>query len=133
MANHMAEVAKMLGVELGEEFTTDISGIPLYFAEDAIYGLHDGIKQDGILRALLSGSQKVIKYRSTPSRGEAFWYIAKNGKAYCELWEGTTFNLLLCRAGNCYCTREEAEANRDKWVKFYASDEVLEVQLNENS
>ena len=30
MANHMVEVAKMLGVELGEEFTTDISGIPLY-------------------------------------------------------------------------------------------------------
>ena len=77
MANHMAEVAKMLGVELGEEFTTDISGIPLYFAEDGVFGLHDDIKQDGILRALLSGRQKVIKYRSTPSRGEAFWYIAK--------------------------------------------------------
>lgn len=24
-------------------------------------------------------------------------------------------------------TREEAKANRDKWITFYASDEVLEV------
>ena len=31
------------------------------------------------------------------------------------------------KLGNCYRTKEEAEANRDKWVKFYKSDEVLEV------
>ena len=31
------------------------------------------------------------------------------------------------KLGNCYRTREEAEANRDKWVAFYASDDVLEV------
>ena len=24
-------------------------------------------------------------------------------------------------------TKEEAEANRDKWIEFYKSDEVLEI------
>lgn len=125
--NHMTEVAKMLGVEFGEEFTTDKYSIPLHFTEDALYSLYDGIKQDGILRALLSGKQNVIKHCSIPNHGTAFWYIAKNGKAYCELWEGTTFNRALCKIGDYYHTKEEAEANRDKWVKFYASDEILEV------
>lgn len=55
MANHMAEVAKMLGVELGGKFTI----------EDSV--------------------------------------------------------------GNCYRTYEEAKKNKDKWVVFYASDEVMEV------
>ncbi len=31
------------------------------------------------------------------------------------------------KIGNCYKTKEEAEANIDKWISFYASDEVLEV------
>ena len=34
---------------------------------------------------------------------------------------------MLYKLGNFYRTAEEAEANRDKWVAFYASDEVLEV------
>lgn len=31
------------------------------------------------------------------------------------------------KLGNCYRTKAEAEFNRDKWMAFYASDEVLEV------
>lgn len=127
MANYMVEVAKLLGVEFGEEFRTDVCIGPFYISHEALYGVNDGIKQDGVLRALLSGKQRIIKYCDTPCYGDTFYYVAKNKKVYCELWEDTTFNLILNKIGNCYKSKQEAEVNRDKWISFYASDEVLEV------
>lgn len=127
MVNYMEEIAKMLGVDIGEEFRTDKCAGPFYFSSDALYDVHNKYQQDGILRALISGAQKIVKYRDIPENGYAFWYVTKNNNAYCELWEGTTFNIMLYKLGNFYKSKAEAEANCDKWSRFYASDEVLEV------
>ena len=84
MANYMAEVAKMLGVESERNYWK-------------------------------------------PKFCECYWMVNQYGNAVGLAWidgYGDNFNYKL---GNCYRTREEAEANRDKWVAFYASDEVLEV------
>lgn len=131
MANYMAEVAKMLGVELGEEFECS-NGYKYILRED---GIIDSKYRDSFstntsspaLVALLNG-EMVIKHKPwKPSEGDKYWYISSNGNADYYCWTGDMLDFLTYKLGNCYRTREEAETNRDKWVAFCASDEVLEV------
>ena len=129
MANHMAEVAKMLGVELGEEFMRS-NGYKYVLRE---YGVtqskYDGIMGSftNVLNDLLTGKLLIERKPWKPSTGDKYWYISLNGSADYYCWTDDTIDFLTYKFGNCYKTAQEAEANRDKWVAFYASDEVLEV------
>ena len=131
MANHMAEVAKMLGVELGEEFECS-NGYKYILREDGIFeSKHiDGFSTNKFapaLVALLNG-EIVIKHKPwKPSGGDKYWYISSNGSACYYHWTSDVLDFLFYKVGNCYRTQEEAEANRDKWIAFYASDKVFEV------
>ena len=134
MANHMAEVANMLGVELGEEFyIREDNSIKCRIYNDGLYvdPVSDNIctltHSGEMLYSLLKGDVAIKRKPWKPKRQDMFWYVAKDGNSYCELWEDTTFNFMLYKAKNCYRSKREAESNRDKWVKFYASDKVLEV------
>lgn len=135
MTNYMAEVAKLLGVEIGEEFeiqTTKQGCMTAIITEEDIFvpKASDTVSEYNksiVLRNLLRGKFTIKHSFWKPDYHLPFWYIAKNNNAYCELWEGTTFNLMLYRLGNFYKSKVEAEANRDKWASFYESDEVLEV------
>lgn len=62
-----------------------------------------------------------------PSYKETFYFVAQNGIVMSDMWYEHAFNLMAHKLGNCYRTKEEAEANRDKWITFYVSDEILEV------
>ena len=129
MANHMAEVAKMLGVELGEEFMCS-NGYKYVLRE---YGVaqskYDGLMGSftNVLNDLLTGKLLIERKPWKPSKGDKYWYISSNGSADYYCWTDDTIDFLTYKLGNCYKTVQEAEANRDKWVAFYASDEVLEV------
>ena len=129
--NYMAEVAKMLGVELGEEFECD-DGYKYVLREDGI--IESKYRGDfttntfpTALIALLNG-EMVIKHKPwKPSEGDRYWYVSSDGSVDCYSWTDDTMDFLAYKLGNCYKTEREAEANRDKWVAFYASDKVLEV------
>ena len=54
-------------------------------------------------------------------------FVHCDGYVYKMCYCGSNEDKTFYKLGNCYRTCEEAEANRDKWVKFYVSDEVLEV------
>ena len=133
MANHMQEVAKMLGVELGEEFMCS-NGYKYVLREDGIIELKykndcriSALTFAPVLNSLLSG-ELVIKHKFwRPAKGEAFWAVYPSGRIRQVLWMDDIIDRLLYKLGNCYRTEEEATANRDKWVAFYASNEVLEV------
>ncbi len=135
--NYMTEVAKMLGVELGEEFDVCFDNTNVYmkaqFTENG-FKVNDTnmvklTPYDSIMvfEWILCGSATIKRKPWRPQKGEAFYTVAPigvvepciytNGPGYCSLY----------KLGNCYKTQEEAEANRDKWVEFYVSDEVLEV------
>ena len=62
-----------------------------------------------------------------PSYKEVFYFVTKNGMVMSDLWYEHAFDLMAYKLGNCYRTSAEAEAHREEWMKFYASDEVLEV------
>ena len=125
MANHMAEVAKMLGVELGEEFKC--------YGEDYIYWFTDkglmcnGCEASYILSLLLEGQIEIKRKPWRPKTNELFWFVLQNGNIDVCYRKHAWFDTILYKIGNCYKTDEDAKVNRDKWIAFYASDEVLEV------
>ena len=133
--NYMSEVAKMLGVELGEEFEIDFgNGI-----STAIVYLDDmGLKVKETNMVYMQNAASVffewllaglciIKHKPwKPNIADVFWYIDYCGNVQHQQWVSWD-NFSFYKIGNCYRTREEAKANRDKWIAFYASDEVLEV------
>lgn len=135
MANHMAEVAKILGVELGERFKivdVDYDYVFNYYLSE------DGIKIDeedmecepDLLRDLICGVYTIKHKPWKPKNNVAYWYVCPDGSVEYDTWwecAQEVCDINLYKLGNCYRTREEAEANRDKWVAFYGSDEVLEI------
>lgn len=139
MANHMAEFAKMLGVELGERFkiinistNKPISEYDYYFTDKDIEIDEEGRACSGeyLLIHLIYGDFAIKRKPWKPKDEETYWYVDERGFTYCDEWDNCEYvsnHMNYYKFGNCYRTKEEAEANRDKWVAFYASDEVLEV------
>ena len=140
MINHMPEVAKMLGVELGEEFeivfpepcschaTAIFTDEGVRIINTDVYDIYNF--KAYVLRVLCTGVYGIKRKPWKPKRGETYWYVEKDGNIWEMEWHPCRYmsdHVNRYKLGNCYRTREEAEANRDKWIAFYASDEVLEV------
>ena len=130
MANHMAKVAEILGVELGEEF--ELRGYTYKLTEDGLicpaYPHHDEEDYEHMLRMLLIGEYTIKLKPWKPKNDEKFWYVnTDNTVGYNYFDNQDADHVNYYKIGNCYRTFGAAKANLDKWVQFYASDEVLEV------
>lgn len=133
--NYMKEIANMLGVELGEKFYigTD-DAYHYYFTENGLYcdELKDRREQTQWLCGtwlvyLLSGRATLRHITWKPSYNERYYSIGIGGTLEPGAWMNDYMDLVLYKLGNCYRTPQEAEANRDKWIAFYASAKTLEV------
>lgn len=134
MANYMAEVAKLLGVELGAEFEVkecqDIKctiyndGLYVYPVKDDLCSLPSS---EQVLSRLLEGVITIKCNPFKPKIEKTYWYVRVDGTVTSCRWFEDQLDAYHYKLGNCYRTKDEAEANRDKWLAFYASDEVLEV------
>lgn len=70
----------------------------------------------------------IIKHQPcNPNKDQKYWCVSACGTVVCNKWSNVWMDTTYYKFSNCYHTREEAEANCDKWVAFYASDAVLEV------
>ena len=139
MTNHMPEVAKMLGVELGEKFriihvgsNKPISEYDYYFTNKDVEIDKEGRACSGeyLLTHLVYGDYIIKRKPWVPKDGEIYWYVDEQGDVWSDEFDDckcVSNHLNYYKLGNCYRIKEEAEANRDKWIAFYASDEVLEV------
>ena len=127
MANHMSEVAKMLGVEFGEEFEINKQDGVFVLCYDGLLHTQSGFMCNELLSSLLFGKYTIKCKPWKPKEGESYYVVETNRSIGVEEWWSETMDMNYYKLGNCYRTREEAEANRDKWIAFYASDEVLEV------
>ena len=133
--NHMPEVAKMLGVELGEIFEIQIDENKTFqfrFTESGFQCFNGKMwDEDTIavacLNLLLVGKYTIKRKPWKPKEGEFYYIVATNGSIRVEKWWAETIDMNYYKISNCYRTSEEAEANHEKWVAFYKSDEVLEV------
>ena len=136
MANHMEEVARILGVELGEEFEIVMPNTNCYarafFSFDGLrftdYNVSDTLTwKPYVLQHLLSGLYTIKRRPWTPSYNERYYSIGPGGALEPGNWMNDFIDVALYKLGNCYSSVQEAEVNRDKWIKFYSSNNILDV------
>jgi hypothetical protein len=121
MANLIPKIAKMLGVELGEEFKIKGYDGLIYKLTDAGLELTtvDGQKtkwfDHGALNSLLKGKLEIVKLPWKPKEGEkywGFWYSSLNDAWIVLLytWGNNPADFVFYKAGWVYRTKEEAQA-----------------------
>lgn len=136
-----SEVAKMLGVALGEEFKLTDKLVKSYVFRIVESGLEYKRDIDEYWRfgdfslrrlgSLLRGLTCIVKLPYKPKCGETFWKpviisshnscLVKNDK-----WDGVTYDLALLALGMVYRTKEEAEAHLAEDYKKLTGKELEE-------
>lgn len=129
MKNYMADVAKMIGVKLGEEFDiepgcTDPYEFTEYYCTFSYKLTKNGLlnccdeEDNKVLSMLLTGEAKVIKKPWKPKERDIYYYINTDGtishKIFCSKSEVDLANVLL---GNFFKTAGDAEVNSKKWLE----------------
>lgn len=111
--NYMQDVAKMLGVELGEELKIDGSNFIYKFFENGLRFQCGGawLRADNILIDLIKGDIKIVKLPWQPKIGNKYYcpclYFKYVAHSY---WENTPTEISLKEAGLVFRTKEECEA-----------------------
>lgn len=114
--NYMLEVAKMLGVEIGEEFDILVNETemlvhgPYKIIDNAIVD-YVGCKTKTLLYGLLTGEYTLQKRPWRPKVGDAFFYVLTNGEIQKYVFEiDNIHTLMLFSFDNCFPTEEAARA-----------------------
>lgn len=118
--NLIPEIAKLLGVELGEEFKVkgDDDELTYIFTDDGLKITFAGgieisqISINSAFVALVMGKDEIIKLPWKPKKGEDYYtFGCPIGKweVSCQHWTCHPFDLAVLAKGWVYRTREEAE------------------------
>lgn len=130
--NYMEEVARMLGVELGEEF--DLEGHMWNPYKITETGLIDcsGSNEWEFFSYLLSGWEEIIKKEKPwmPKDGENVFYVNINDNG--AVWEDTftaddLYSVVDLALGWVFKTREEAEAHKEEIMR--QKERILKGEL----
>ena len=118
--NLMSEVAKLLGLELGEKFNIQGLGggeerFKAILHEKGLM-LLDIIVNDGgnatYLEQLLNGNLEFAKLPWEPQEGERYFYPSVNAKNVdCTNWLNSSYDYAMKALGMVYRTRGDAEAH----------------------
>lgn len=124
MANCIKEVAKMFGVELGEEFKIKnkvYESTNLYFFCEN--GLRFSDNNGGVtansdtLVGLLDGSLEIVKLPFKPKIGQDYWGYDSDWATIEIRWGGDYFDYTGLLVGTVFRTEEEALVNRPERYK----------------
>ena len=126
MMNHMKEVAKLLGVEFGEEFKIKGSVISFKLTEEGLFDEYK-VSHELMLSRLLAGELVAEKPLFKPSKGDYYYtYVDSTGIAERLSWDEDLFDLAQYKAGIVFRTREEAknalEAKKQELLDFYTNN-----------
>ncbi len=124
MANLIPQIARMLGVEIGEEFQIKEYGERIYrFANSGLQLIYDnGVRNlntttNMALSGLLSGDFEIVKMPWKPKFGEK--YYSFGGKFIGDssiwiivdvIWDGLAYDVDMLDKGWVFRTKEEAKA-----------------------
>lgn len=130
--NYMADVAKMLGVEPGEEFEVVIPDEKEHqpvryqfncnqFGRWETQGGLSGFHVHGdLLLMILCGQAYIKKLPWQPKKGDEYYYPGEGFNNVCRaLWENTVFGFAYKEAGLIFKTYEECEAALPELRKKY--------------
>ena len=113
--NHMEEVARMLGVELGDIFK--IYGERFKVVDEVFHinekGLIDGDGRtwSGVLIRLITGEYTLKKIPWKPKNGDRYFAVMTDRETDCNRWGDDCIDFSFYFAGNCFKTEEEALAH----------------------
>ena len=118
MNNRMAEVAKLLGLELREEFRIKRYQAFFRFTEDGLQKLLSGssatwtLAERPILRDLLKGKETVVKFPWKPAKMETYYVPCVSEVCRCDrfTWFDDSNDHFRLRHGLVFKTRDEAVA-----------------------
>lgn len=126
--NIIPDIAKMLGVEIGEEFEVEGLDGRYKLTEDSLRIILLSGKWACASTAtfywLCKGKYKIIKLPFKPKYGEPFCYIRTNGCVDWDTFSDHIFSASMYLIGNCFRTEEEASAHKDEIMTKFK--EVLE-------
>ena len=111
--NYMADVARMLGVELGQEFKIKDDHYIYKLIEDGLVQESDGNQwlTTAILLKLLRGNVEIVKVPWQPKDGERYYFPAADFQYSCPAaWHNSPIDFALKEAGMIFRTAEECEA-----------------------
>ena len=115
--NYMPEVAKMLGVEIGEPFDVlDEDGeakdySPYKFTNETMVDCVGDEASSWLLRCLLEGKYTIKKRPWQPKYNDEYWIVFTNGNVGWQYFrKGHTGHLANLNMGNCFPTEEAALA-----------------------
>lgn len=119
--NLIPEIARMLGVELGEEFKIKgYDGLTYKLTDKGLElttvdGQETKWFDHGALSGLLKGKMEIVKLPWKPKKGEGYWtfnVFFESGKwaVASFAWGDEVFDKAVLKAGWVYRTQEEAEA-----------------------
>ncbi|WP_417088479.1 hypothetical protein [Eubacterium maltosivorans] len=115
--NYMPEVARMLGVEIGEEFDIldsegCVKGIgPYMFTNEDIINGDGGRAHDWLLLYLLYGKNTIQKRPWRPKDDDEYWFVELDGDVqYSYFYKDNESDLASLNMGNCFQSKEAAKA-----------------------
>lgn len=111
--NYMDDVAKMLGVELEEEFKIDSSDTIYKFYKNGLCFQCGGawLRADSNLIDLIKGECKIIKLPWQPKKGEEYYFPSGDFRHSRMLtWSNHPMDFGLKEAGMVFRAKEECEA-----------------------
>lgn len=122
--NYMENVAKMLGVELEEEFKISCVNGTYKFTTD---GLKFKVREEWIVASfmsdLLTGKHTIIKLPWQPKKGDEYYYPGEGFNNVCRaLWGNTVFGFAYKEAGLIFKTEEECKTALPALRKKYLGE-----------
>ena len=130
--NYMADVAKMLGVELEEEFTVPnkVATLKISAKDGLMCKFKDNKNWEYCtlyLQELLMGDMEIVKLPWKPKKDENYYYPDVNEKSVGIFdWQDDNFDYAMLALGMCYRTREEAEEHLAEDYKKLTCRELKE-------
>lgn len=115
--NYYEEISKMLGVELGEEFSlkniqTEEINRPRYKItqeEGLMYSNgSEEWKRSITLLSIIDGAYSIVKLPWKPKEGDRYCYYSTKGQVNYARWDALCSELILWKVGNCFETEEKA-------------------------
>lgn len=111
--NYMQDVARMLGVELEEEFMIfRVSGTYKFTTEGVEVKSNKGwFVLNLFLIDLLTGKHRIVKIPWQPKEGDRYYFPATDFQYSCpDAWDNHPIDFALKEAGMAFKTKEECEA-----------------------
>ena len=113
-------------LELGEEF--NIGCNLLKVTQEGLFNVDNGYACSVPLQEFIEDIKTIKIKHKFPKDGTKYYWVSPDSSIYgLEFWK-STIDVLNFKIGNFFSTREEAEQNKEKFMKILNSPERIELK-----